>query len=856
MKEHQALDFNILVEHLRTQVQSAVGAEALSASLNVGDYENAKVSQSQAEDRQLDTLHLVALNIDPSALPFSSLGDLQVCQDRLRHFKTLNGPELSEILNALHAGTRIFDCWDAHGTHKSSEGKQTWQPNANRAAASLSGKPLFLECLHVARERCRDHEQAFEALLESLDDALDGQGSFRDDASEDLLRLTGDRRRLENRLLKSLQEEIQTLEPLGVLNSNVPTLRRGRHVLCVRAGFQNRVVGIVHDASQSEQSVFIEPENYVKQGNRLVLLNDEIQAEEARLAKLLSDKLAAAMPTLNRVWQALGLFEAYLLRAQYVRESSSKAYHFNATQFEVESFRSPALELSESESANGVKSPLVPLSLSLQLGEAWMLSGPNAGGKSVALKAMGLAILMSRAGLPLPTSRSATLPFVDDLQVLLGDGQDVSAGESSFSAQLNQIRPWLEPTDGKHVRVFLVDELGASTDPDEGSSLAQALFEELSGPQNLVLATTHFQSLKAMGIARKGAFRSGAMAVDESGRPTYQFRSDDLGQSKPLELARRLNFPETLLKRAREIKGGDDKTDALWEELNRLHQKVEAREAQAEQALSDAKAKEAELNNAREALRQNEENIEARVRESLSSEIAEVRALVGDAVRKQQRGLTSQETTELNHSVAEIAARITPDHFTKTSADKKGGKQDGTRAANSAHREAASKIKTNDEEGYHLGDRVRVSGFEGTIFDVIEVTKKGVVVAKGPLRVTPKLEALTLVESKAQKDRNKARRTSQSTKTKSLKKQKSEPRNRNNTLDLRGHRVANAESTLTDFVAKMLERGHRDAYILHGHGTGAMKAFVREWVRSSPLVGKSESAHHDDGGDAVTHVFL
>ncbi len=462
-------------------------------------------------------------------------------------------------------------------------------------------------------------------LHDLLSRSLTPEGTLTDDASPRL-------RAIRKRIRDQRVEIVKVLEALFhspgadlIFQDRYVTLRHGRYVVPVRAEALPRLRGIVHDRSQSGVTLFVEPERVVELNNDLVQTVREEEAECARILQALTDEVRGNLPELEALVEGIGDLDLIFARAELAERTE-------ATEPEIDDGHSVALlgarnPLLLAQSWKEPGRPVVPVDLHLDSERPLLLvTGPNAGGKTVALKTLGLLALMCQAGCHLPVKEGSRLPVFSRLFAVIGDDQSVAENLSTFSAFVKQIREILEHVGDRSL--VLVDELGAGTDPDEGAALAQAILEDLQGRGALVMATTHLEPLKAFASAHHGARNASVEFDGEQLAPTFRLLYDRPGQSYALTIAARLGLPARLIESAHSHRSTQARN--LQELLARLDE---------QSRVSADKAAEAERGQIQAAalLARAQKELDAaqsRAKEILSRAKAEAQALLADIRRK------------------------------------------------------------------------------------------------------------------------------------------------------------------------------------------------------------------------------
>ena len=669
---------------------------------------------------------------------------------------------------------------------------------------------------------------AIDPTLEGLDDELSlsigDDGALLDSASAELARLREEVGNLRGRIVRKLEDII--LKRSAILQDSFYTIREGRYVVPVRADAHERFHGIVHGSSASGATIFVEPRELVERGNRLKMAQAELEREERKILAALSDlvrqyvgQLAAAADALNHA---------------DVRNASAKLALDLGACF-VELCEEPHIEL------KGARHPLlvmregdaVPNDLALRGGEALVISGPNAGGKTVALKVLGLAALMTRAGLAVPADEGSRCGFFSPVLAAVGDEQSLARNLSTFSAHLVTLQAVLEQA-GERVLVLL-DELAGATDPEAGATLACSVVKALVERGAAVAVTTHYQALKALAAERDDMHNASVGFDFERMAPTFRMKLGVPGSSNALEVARRYGIPSEVLEDARQMLPEHSRSfETLVAKLEAATDEVLARGAQLEEEQAKLERAQAKLDARGEALKLREakglgseaQQLVDRSRE-LQRNLDEAKRLLKAQPERQSVDAAAAALREGAELLAEIDTRRLEVEPTTVE----------TRAI--------------EDSEVRVGERVWVDRLR-SVADVIEGPARGKVrVAAGMMKLwvdVADLRALKDAPAPAE------RRTKVSG---AHRKPGPSVRTADNTLDIRGLRAEEAVSLAEAFLDRMYGNAEPAAYIIHGVGSGALRAALHEHLsRDDSYVEDFRPASQDEGGPQVTVVSL
>ncbi len=669
---------------------------------------------------------------------------------------------------------------------------------------------------------------ADDRLADRIDRAIEPSGAISDRASPELAslreRLRGLHRALKSRVESLLDDELMQMN----LRDRYFTIRNDRYVLPILASARASVPGLVHNASQSGQTLFIEPQPLVDMGNELSIAAAMAAEEEARVLRELSQGVTRRAPELLAAAEVLGKLD--LMEAEARLASDLDAYVPEVVPadegVELRSLRHPLLVLQGKKVvASDVR--LAPPHRAL------IVSGPNGGGKTVTISAVGLSACMLRAGLPVAAAEGSRLPFFSEVRAAIDERGDLARDLSTFTAHLTSVRD-IALAAGPRCLV-LVDEIAADTDPREGAALAVAILEDLLARGALVLVTTHLDELKALALGDE-RFVNARVGFDaERLAPTYQLHLGSPGSSSALEVARRIGLPASVVERARTALAGGG--GALAQALRSLDEERAALaferrklgEARTAAEVAERRARERE-----DAARRAEREAAARMGDALADEIEAARG-------------------EVARVLAELQSAPTLRRATDTSKQLEGWKATVAQAARSADAHARAGPEAAPGEPLTKGSRVRIVSL-GQEAEVVEVERGEALVRAGGLKLRRPLSDLLPLRGKAastgwaRSDREKLRAAAEA--------RAAAVPSGERKLDVRGLRVDELVREVDRFLDRLYGEGAADALILHGHGTGALKSALREQLSSSPYVGDFRPADRNEGGDAATLVTL
>jgi DNA mismatch repair protein MutS2 len=676
------------------------------------------------------------------------------------------------------------------------------------------------------------------ALAHELERAFDPSGKLLDTASPLLGELRERARGLHRAIKQRLEELLKDEQIVPMLRDTYYSVRGDRYVLPVRAEHKSHLPGIVHNASNSGQTLFVEPQALVELGNQLTIAEAGALEEEQRILHELSLAVGSRASDLERDVEIIAVFDEAAAAGRLSDALDAGAPQLGPAQdgdsgdrvdrFDLRKSRHPLLVLQRKSAgviANDIALPAPA--------QALIVSGPNAGGKTVTITAVGLSALMARAGLPICAEPGSRIPLYRTVYTAIGDEGDLARDLSTFTAHLSALR-WILEAAGPGTLV-LIDEIAADTDPREGAAIAQAALEKLVQVGAQVLITTHLEELKALALSDP-RFAPASVGFDvERLAPTYQLRMGEVGASSAIDIARRVGLPEAVCERAREILGSgasvvSQAVRALEEERAAT---ARARAEVAELRLALQREQEG-LRRERERLRELERETRAGARQDLLEEFAQRRAEVSQLIAQLQAAPAMAQAIDAQRAIERAAA-----------AEERSAVRDAEEPAVASTPQEAPPIA--------VGTRVKHVrlGSEGVVLDLIG---DQATVQMGALKTKVALDDLVPIARsvpQAQFRKSKREKLDRAEQARAAPLEVKVPR-----VDLRGMRVDDALRTLELALDRHLRAGEGQVHVLHGHGSGALKAAVRESLARSPYVKRARAAEPHEGGDGVTVAEL
>ena len=733
------------------------------------------------------------------SLPLDGFPDIRPALDHCRTIgSVLDGADLVRLVPALLAIPRL----EAYGT--------SVEAVAPEVTAIIASLPRF-------------HE-----LADRLGRSLDADGAVTDDASPRIRHLRREIRERRRRVTAELERAFQNPDAERIFADRYVTIRHGRYVLPVRAEARGRVRGIVHDRSQSAQTLFVEPETVVEANNDLVQTMREEEQETARILAELTDAVRERIDDLERMVASVG-------RLDWIFTRGEAADRMEAIEPEIDRGRTLSLKSARHPLllAQGWKDPerpVVPVDIELSAERPLLLiTGPNAGGKTIALKTAALLTLMAQTGCHIPAAEGSRLPIVTDLFAIVGDDQSVAENLSTFSAFVKQIREVLDRAGERSL--VLLDELGAGTDPDEGAALAQAILEELAERGALVIATTHLEPLKAFASTHPRT-RNASVEFDATTlAPTFRLRYDQPGQSYALTIAARLGLPPELIARAQAHRS--EHAARLADLLTTLdaHARTEAERARGiERARTDAAVHLAKAHETATAAEAKARTIVERAKAEAAALLTDVRRAVAAEWERLKRAERTRHTLEEGRQrLREVAARV--EAVAPAAAPAHG---DRPRALEPGQTVAAE----------HLGIRGKLLTISGSTATV----------RSGSLTIRVPLQALRPVGGDGESEPGAG---VPSVRVGSRAKEPAPPpREIAPELLLLGRTTDEARDIVEKYLDDAFLAGLPSVRLIHGKGSGALRKAVRDLLTAHPLVDSFRDGEPAEGGPGATVAAL
>jgi DNA mismatch repair protein MutS2 len=711
----------------------------------------------------------------------------------------------------------------------------SWQALLQSPPARLVGKLPGLSGLSSALT------SSLRPLAESIERTIQPDGSLADNASPELGRIRREQERQQRLIEESLRAALRKLSSDGATQEDLITIRGERFVIPVRAELKRRITGVIHGASSSGQTVYVEPLETIEQNNELVRLIEEEQAEIHRIFVALTRQVGGYAHGLVEGARVLALVDSLQARARFARDYDCVAPAITPDLLRLDGARHPLLE----KRLRATGGRIVPLTLELSAGERQIIiSGPNTGGKTVTLKTTALLAMMAQAGLPVPAT-AASFPVFTAFLADIGDAQSIEAALSTFSAHITNLDR-LSRLAGTHSLVLL-DELGSSTDPEEGAALAVAIASHFLNAGAWSLISTHHTSLKVYAANTDGVLNAAAGVDEVTLVPNYQLRLGVPGASAGIQTAERLGMNPGIIVAARQRLGSQQLDIARF--LDRLHNEL----TQLEEERKGAREQQYALNQERAKLaREGDVELRNRTREleaKLASLVKDFEFQMRETVRAIEDRAAQQKLSKEAERRINRLRREFQESFNQTVV---------------AHRTGADQGDANAQphvlKHVAAGDQVRLKSMNKVAVVLREVEKDLFEVALGPIKMRVKRDDLSEVlrsgEESGRGERADPLAAARRQKNVHVTVSSANTDNMRMEINLIGRTVDEATEELEKYLDRAFMAGLPRVRIIHGHGAGILRRGVREFLKGHPHVAGIEEAPQNEGGQGATLVEL
>lgn len=783
-KTLKTLEFDKIKALLLDYTASSLGAAQVKALTPSSTYE--EVTRLQAETDEAAKI----IRLKGSA-PLSGIYDLAPYVKHAEIGGTLRAKELMEIASTISASRTI-----------------------KRFIDHLLEEDVIIP---IIKEKVSQIPK-LTSLEHKIRNAIDENGNILDHASQKLRHIRRKLRGYEGRIREKLESYTREKNAQKMLSESIITIRNERYVIPVKQEYRSHYGGIVHDQSSSGQTLFIEPQSVVDLNNQLRESQLQEKQEIERILIELSENIAEVTEELQLTLNILGDLDFMFAKARYGKAiKGSKPIINDKGIIHLYEARHPLIER-EKVVANDI-----------MLGKDFttmVITGPNTGGKTIALKTLGLCTIMAQAGLQVPTLEGSQVAVFKDIFADIGDEQSIEQSLSTFSSHMVHIVDILEQVDDKSLVLF--DELGAGTDPQEGAALAIAILDEVYERGAKVVATTHYPELKAYGYNRESVINASVEFDVETLSPTYKLLIGVPGRSNAFEISKRLGLSESIIKRATSYIGVDNK------KVENMIASLEKRRHEAEDELTEA-----------QLIREEAEELHHELQEQLSSFYAQKEQMYKKAEQKAKQ-LVEKAKVEAENVIQDLRkmqqeneATIKEHQFidARKRLEKAEPQIDIKKEKNNVHRsKKKGKLKP--------GDKVKIISLEqkGSLLE--QINKDEWLVQIGILKMKVNESEIEFLQEEEKIE------------TKPLATVKGKRHHVPLELDLRGERYEDAIHKVEKYIDDSILAGYPQVSIIHGKGTGALRKGVQEYLKTHRSVKRMRLGKAGEGGSGVTVVEL
>jgi DNA mismatch repair protein MutS2 len=797
------LEFPKILERLANYASFSASADLAHSLRPVTDMDEIRIRQTRTTEARL----LLSMDVDVSV---GGVHDVRSQVDLADHGAILDPLDLLAIKSSLIAARTVA---------RSFERLQDQFPNLAVLVGQLPQPP---------------------GLVDSISRSISDRGDILDSASDRLGVIRHDLKISHERLMTKLGKILNDPHSAPMLQEALITQRNGRYVIPLRAEFKGRIRSIIHDQSQSGVTLFIEPLVVVELNNQYRELQLAERDEERRILTELSRQVGLYAPSIIELVKIMAEFDLALMRAKYADDlhaSEPVLYPFGEQSLKGH----PGSVLRVYEARHPLLDPASVVPVDVYLDNeiyALVITGPNTGGKTVTLKTVGLLVLMAQSGLHIPAQSGSELSVFEEVFADIGDEQSIEQSLSTFSGHVTNLVRILAQAD--RYTLTLLDELGAGTDPQEGSALARAILTYLLDRHITSLVATHYPELKAYAHSTPGVVNASVEFSMETLRPTYHLTIGLPGRSNALAIAERLGLPAEIITLARgSLNPNDLRTEDLLDEIHRQRDLARQARTFAEKAAREADLLRTDLTLKLEGIEDERQSILEKARAEASDEIAELRAELDEIRHDLNRAHQPvQALSSLKEKIEAVEEQVGKPVERKT---QPAGKQnmlgplrlgEKVRLRSLKMEGKVSSLGENEIEVQVGSLRVRVR-----MADIQRAGEEGIEIPSGP--VQPRYEAQAAALSAKQAPVTEIFHPSPGME-----------------LDLRGQRAEEAVYRLESYLESAFLAGLPFARIIHGKGTGRLRQVVREILQASPQVKSWEVGQDKEGGDGVTIARL
>jgi DNA mismatch repair protein MutS2 len=709
----------------------------------------------------------------------------------------------------------------------------------------------------------------FPQLIAKINGILSPYGKIKDNASSELARIRRELAATMGSISRSLNSILRSAQSEGVVDKDVtPTMRDGRLVIPVAPALKRKIKGIVHDESASGKTVFIEPAEVVEANNRIRELEGDERREIIRILSDFSNQLRPSIPDILLSYEFLAEIDFIRARALFAQQISGLKPAFENRQIlDWTMAVHPLLQLSLAKHGKKV----VPLDIELdERQRILIISGPNAGGKSVCLKTVGLLQYMLQCGLLIPMHERSHAGIFSNIFIDIGDEQSIEDDLSTYSSHLTNMKIMMKNCNERSL--ILIDEFGGGTEPQIGGAIAEAVLKRFNERKTFGVITTHYQNLKHFAEDHEGVV-NGAMLYDRHlMQALFQLQIGNPGSSFAVEIARKIGLPEDVIADASELVGSEYiNADKYLQDIVRdkrywegKRQTIRQREKHMEETIARYQTEIEELQKSRkEILRKAKEDAEQLMQDANARIENTIRTIKEAQADKEKTRQARQELTDFRQSMEALAGKELEEKIARKmeklkekqnrKKEKKANKSAETGLSAQALAEQQARKEAERLAAIVPGAAVRIKG-QSSVGEVMEVNGKNAVVAFGSIKTTVKLDRLERTNAQPKQADASTKSTYISTQTQDAMYEKKLHFKQD--IDVRGMRGDEALQAVTYFIDDAILVGMSRVRILHGTGTGILRTLIRQYLETVPGVSHFADEHIQFGGAGITVVDL
>jgi len=662
-----------------------------------------------------------------------------------------------------------------------------------------------------------EHLPIEKAIIKKIDIVIDQKGKIRANASRELMDITSGIAKAEQEARRKIDQVFKNASSSGWTADGSLTVRDGRLCIPLLAENKRKLKGFIHDESASGQTVYMEPEEVFTLNNKIRDLEFERRREIIKILTQLTDELRPYIPLLLS-------YHGLLTKLDFVRAKALFAIDIEAEMPDV--VNKPGLKLVNARHPllllNFKKEHKTVVSLNVQIDDSTrivVVSGPNAGGKSVCMKTVGLLQMMLQAGLLIPASEASVMGVFASFFVDIGDDQSIESDLSTYSAHLSKMKEFVEQANGKSM--ILIDEFGTGTDPQFGGPIAEAVLESLNQKKVKGMVTTHYSNLKIFASSAEGLENASMLFNNVEMKPLYILEVGKPGSSYAFEIAQKIGLPLHVLNLAKsKVSAGQKKVDTLLVDLEREKKEIFDTRIKLEKQQRQVNALLAENEQLKSYLEENKKTLIRDAKQEAKNIILNANKLVENTISEIKSSNADKEKTRHLRENLNIELQ-----------------------KNTVKAEVKKPVINDDE--LKTGDWVKLNDSE-TTGQVIEIAKDNVIIAIGELRTVAKKNRVQKITRKEVPKEVRKSYNSHSSDMASFSPE----------IDVRGMRTEDALGNIERLLDRALMMGFSNLKIIHGKGDGILRKMIRQYLKKYDQVDRMEDEHADRGGDGITYVYL